>query len=171
MTRDELLERGDETVTIRQIVDRFDAVEEEYSGIPWTLTQIYTQIDMLVSEKPCGDCISREAVENAIKHAEVNFTVNSDIDFTKHKREVQEIVNGIIDAQIKALRDLPSVTPQPKMGHCKDCKYFEYDSVAKVNGIPLIVAHEICSRWGDGCKSKEDGYCFLFEPKTQEVKE
>ena len=48
---------------------------------------------------------------------------------------------------------------------CKDCKYFEYDSAAKVDGIPLIVAHEICKRWGNGCKTKEDGYCFLFEPK------
>ena len=70
-----------------------------------------------LEQEPCEDCISREAVENVIKHAEINFTVNSDIDFTKHKREVQEIVNGIIDAQIKALRDLPSVTSQP----CDDC--------------------------------------------------
>ena len=58
-----------------------------------------------------------------------------------------------------------------KMKRCKDCKYFEYDSVAKVDGIPLIVAHEICSRWGDGCKTSENGYCFLFEPKEEEGKE
>ena len=58
-----------------------------------------------------------------------------------------------------------------KMEHCKckNCKYFEYDSVAKVDGIPLIVAHEICKRWGDGCQSKEDGYCFLFESQESEV--
>lgn len=59
----------------------------------------------------------------------------------------------------------------PKTGHCKDCKYFEYDSVAKVDGIPLIVAHEICSRWGDGCKTKEDGYCFLYEPQERSGEE
>lgn len=53
---------------------------------------------------------------------------------------------------------------EPKTGHCKDCKYFEYDNVARPgNGIPIIVAHEICSRWGDGCKTSEDGYCFLFK--------
>lgn len=56
---------------------------------------------------------------------------------------------------------------QQKTGHCKDCKYFEYDSVAKVDGIPLIVAHEICNKWGEGCKTKEDGYCFLFEPQER----
>ena len=49
--------------------------------------------------------------------------------------------------------------------HCRDCKYFEYDHVSKVDGIPLIVAHEICTRWGEGCKSREDGFCFLAERK------
>ena len=62
-------------------------------------------------------------------------------------------------------RQTESLEQKPKTGHCKDCKYFEYDSWAKVNGIPLIVAHEICKKWGDGCKTKEDGYCFLFEPQ------
>lgn len=66
-----------------------------------------------------------------------------------------------------SIHKLSSVNPQGT-GHCKDCKYFEYDSVAKVDGIPLIVAHEICSRWGNGCKTKEDGYCFLFEPQESE---
>lgn len=60
---------------------------------------------------------------------------------------------------------------QPKIGHCKSCKYFEYDSVAKVDGIPLIVAHEVCNKWGDGCKTKEDGYCFLFETQERSDKE
>ena len=55
-----------------------------------------------------------------------------------------------------------------EFGYCKDCKYFEYDSVANIGEIPLIVAHEICNRWGDGCKSSENGYCFLFEPKAGE---
>lgn len=68
----------------------------------------------------------------------------------------------------KELAKLPPVTVEPKMGRCKDCKYFEYDSVAKVDGIPLIVAHEICSKWGDGCKTREDGYCFLFESQESD---
>ena len=65
-----------------------------------------------------------------------------------------------LDMAIKALE-------QQKTGRCKDCKYFEYDSVAKVDGIPLIVAHEICSKWGDGCKTKEDGFYFLFESQVE----
>ena len=83
-----------------------------------------------------GDAISREAV-------------------LKEFEKGTENLYGRIDA-------LLSVQPSHK-GQCKECKYFEYDSVAKVDGVPLIVAHEICNKWGDGCKTREDGYCFLFE--------
>ena len=58
-----------------------------------------------------------------------------------------------------------------KIGHCKDCKYFEYDSFANIDGVPIVIAHEICKRWDNkywGNKTKEDGYCFLFEPKEGE---
>lgn len=48
---------------------------------------------------------------------------------------------------------------------CKNCKYFEYDSVEKINGVPLIVAHEICRRWGRGCKASENGWCYLAEKR------
>ena len=97
------------------------------------------------------DCISRE---QAIKSAK--YIIES---------------NSVMKAFciLRMLNELPSVTPTERIGHCKDCKYFEYDSVAKVDGIPIIVAHEICSRWGDGCKTSEDGYCFLFEPQESEV--
>jgi len=78
------------------------------------------------------------------------------------RRVCDDELNEALDIAIKALEQ------QPKMGHCKDCKYFEYDSVAKIDGIPLIIAHEICSKWSDGCKTKEDGYCFLFEPQESE---
>ena len=89
-----------------------------------------------------GDLISRDAV------IEQTYLWSKD--------EFLRITNPF-DYLRKRIMNLPSVNPQePKTGHCKECKYFEYDSVAKVDGIPLIVAHEICSRWGDGCKTKED---------------
>ena len=113
----------------------------------------------VIAVVPCGDFISRQVVLDAIEDDNRNghyscFASNNDAQCFK----------GIIG-------ELPSVNPQEPIGHCKGCKYFEYDSWAKVNGIPLIVAHEICSRWGDGCKTSEDGYCFLFEPQESEVDE
>ncbi|MGJ1042639.1 hypothetical protein ACR77V_12440, partial [Staphylococcus epidermidis] len=99
-------------------------------------------------KEPCDDAISREAVIELCK----NIIDKSDL----------------VDVAYE-VRRLPSVTQ--KSGKCKECKYFEYDSVAKVDGIPLIVAHEICNKWGNGCKTSEDGYCYLFELKESEDKE
>ena len=90
--------------------------------------------------------------------------------------EIREVMSCDADAETKCKMISNILTAKPhyfekqesKTGFCKECKYFEYDSVAKVDGIPLIVAHEICSRWGDGCKTSEDGYCFLFEPQESE---
>ena len=92
--------------------------------------------------------------------------------YTKDKYEA-------LGMAIKALEQEPQETVTEfadrcrecgKMKRCKDCKHFEYDSVAKVDGVPLIVAHEICSKWGNGCKTREDGYCFLFESKEEGIK-
>ena len=64
-----------------------------------------------------------------------------------------------------AIQRILEGTPLPE---CKDCKFFEYDYVAPVDGIPLILGHELCKKWGDGCKTSEHGYCFLFEAKEGE---
>lgn len=50
---------------------------------------------------------------------------------------------------------------------CRDCKHFELDHWEKVGDIPLIVAHEICMRWGDGCKTSPNGFCFMAEKKKE----
>lgn len=81
--------------------------------------------------------------------------------------EVSKEVYVALDTAIKSLEQAPidgELEKELIKGHCKCCKHFEYDVVAMVDGIPLIVGHEMCNKWGNGCKTKEDGYCFLFEP-------
>ena len=92
-----------------------------------------------------------------------------DIDEELYKNSIVEryhaemgIGKSLLYALLKAIRN---GTP---LNRCKDCKYFETDVIAKVGEIPLIVGHEMCSKWGDGCKTKEDGYCFLFEAEGGE---
>lgn len=51
---------------------------------------------------------------------------------------------------------------------CKDCRHFEYDHLYVVQGIPVL-GHELCNAWGEGCKTSENGYCFLAERKTDET--
>ena len=54
---------------------------------------------------------------------------------------------------------------------CKDCKFFEYDHLMFTKDTILITAHEICTKWGDGCKTNENGWCYLAEAKTDGGKE
>jgi len=70
-------------------------------------------------------------------------------------------------AEIRAdIDDQPTVDAVPVV-RCKNCKHYELDSWANVNGIPLIVAHQICKRWGKGCKTDENGFCFMGEKVTE----
>lgn len=61
----------------------------------------------------------------------------------------------------------PHIKSMKELVRCKDCKHYELDSWANVNGIPLIVAHHICKRWGEGCKTDENGFCFMGEKVTE----
>lgn len=46
---------------------------------------------------------------------------------------------------------------------CKYCKYYEKDVWIKVDSIPIIGAHHMCRKWGKGCQTDPEGYCFLGE--------
>ena len=118
----------------------------------------------------CDDAISRKELLKAIDTWDKFGVDDTNSLFRLDNLSLPHYVPYIhYDDVVKCIKGMPSVNPQePKTGHCKDCKYFEYDSLAKVDGISLIFAHENCKRWGDGCKTKEDGYCFLFEPKESE---
>jgi hypothetical protein len=121
--------------------------EEEAKAYSKALDKMYKPTGFNVFNEPCDDAISR--ILKRMWNCRGKHTTSID------KVKMEQII-----------RDELSVTQ--KSGKCKECKYFEYDSVAKVDGIPLIVAHEICNKWGNGCKTKEDGYCYLFEPQESE---
>lgn len=88
---------------------------------------------------------------------DIHGDIEGDYELIKKYEEPQETVTEFADRCKEC----------DKIKRCKDCRYFEYDRLANVDGIPLIVAHEICKRWGEGCKTSENGYCFLFEPKEE----
>lgn len=74
---------------------------------------------------------------------------------------------GILDEKTpnhRAKIAIANGTPLPK---CKDCRFFEYDFIPR-GYSPLILGHEVCTKWGEGCKTREDGNCFLFKPKEGE---
>ena len=123
-------------------------------------------------QEPCEDAISRGELLKAIDTWDKFGVDDTNSLFRLDNLSLPHYVPYIhYDDVVKCIKGMPSVKQEPRTGHCKDCKYFEYDSVVTADGIPLIVAHEICSKWGDGCKTKEDGYCFLFEPIEEQESE
>ena len=110
-----------------------------------------------------SDLISRQdAIDAAV------FGITYAKAFNKDTGEVRELFKESNDALrdvISRLESLPSA--HTEIIQCKECKHFEYDHIENVNGIPLIVAHEICTRWCDGAKTSENGYCFLAERKEE----
>ena len=66
----------------------------------------------------------------------------------------------------QAVNELPVVDAEHVI-RCKDCKHFLENYWAVVDGVPLIVAHEICDFWGGGSKTAEDGWCFMAERKEE----
>ncbi len=131
----------------------------------------YSQAKFDLEQEHCEDCDVRNS------RLAIEATQKQSCDDAISRQEVLDEINRVGVKGFETYNDysqlfdfvdtLPPATPQPKIGHCKECKYFEYNSMAKVDGIPLIVAHEICNKWGDGCKSRENGYCFLFEPRER----
>ena len=104
---------------------------------------------------PIGtDYISRQQTKDAIE----KYLVGRNL-----------VTDGTMMARLinmSVIERLPSA--KPEIIYCKDCKHFEYDHVENVNGIPLIVAHEICMRWSDGVKTSENGYCFLGKRRERQ---
>lgn len=62
------------------------------------------------------------------------------------------------------LKNMPTIDAVPVV-RCRECKHFQLNSWGTVNGVPLILAHEICDFWANGCKTNQDGYCFAGERK------
>lgn len=61
--------------------------------------------------------------------------------------------------------DRVKIIKKGELIRCKDCKHFVQDVWGVADGIPLIVGHEMCDFWGDGCKTNENGWCFCAERK------
>ena len=93
-----------------------------------------------------NDLIERQAAIDAV-NSHFGFNIEEE-----YGSAVQEVING-----------LPSA--QPEIIRCRDCKHFEYDHPYIIQGIPVL-GHEVCNAWGDGCKTDENGYCFMAERRT-----
>lgn len=58
----------------------------------------------------------------------------------------------------------PEVVDTEPVVRCKDCKYFYYNKAYNIQGFP-IMGNSVCDKWASGCRTDENGYCFLGERK------
>lgn len=77
------------------------------------------------------------------------------------EENVYAFVKYVIAAN-KKISELPPA--QPECIRCKDCKHFELNKPYVIQGIPVL-GNEVCNAWGNGCKTSQDGFCFLAERK------
>ena len=70
--------------------------------------------------------------------------------------------------QISMAYVTPTTADVVEVVRCKDCKYFVLDWLEKIENISLITGHEICQKWGEGCKTSPYGYCFLGERRKED---
>lgn len=110
-----------------------------------------------------------------IDRDELLATLEQDINVSVTGEENMEAVRRCLQEILDDVKESPVVDAVPVI-KCKDCKYFELDHFdnfclptenGEVVTVPIITSHEICSRWSDGCKTSEDGYCYLAERKEE----
>lgn len=65
---------------------------------------------MQAIEQPCKDAVSRKAVLESL-NCEISGQIISGTDLSKYQRKFQEFGRMILNAQEKAIKELPSVTP------------------------------------------------------------
>lgn len=109
-------------------------------------------------------------LDETIKHTEEIAKLNRD-EYAEYGGELQLQCAEYHEQLAEWLKELKDYREHVIL--CKDCKFFEYDHFEKVhtgnsNYVPLIVAHEMCTMWGKGCKTSEHGFCFLAERKEVE---
>lgn len=136
---------------------QYESCAEQEQADEWQngYDRAWEEAEVFYEKEPCEDVVSRQAVVNAIKYAQVNFTINSTINFANYTKEVQAIVDNILSAQIKAINELPSVRPQEQTGHWEEIVK-EHKCYARDDTYTTTEYH--CSECGAEPFENEDGF-------------
>lgn len=90
--------------------------------------------------------------------------------YRKEKGDAAKIFNSAIDACQTIILDMYDNSSENVVSvvRCRDCKHFRLNVFGEEIGIGkpydcLIVGHEMCDAWSDGCKTDPEGFCFMGE--------
>ena len=79
-------------------------------------------------------------------------------------------VSGVIFYASDILYYLQKLADMPEIVRCRDCEFYTKNVFSSWNGMPVIVAHCMCSKWGNGCATDPEGFCFMGKRKEDEMK-
>lgn len=80
---------------------------------------------------------------------------------------IEAVISELEGTSLDGFENAPTIEPEQNIIRCKDCKYFHYDKPYVVYDIPVL-GHEVCDKWGDGCKTSENGFCFMEERRGEQ---
>ena len=80
--------------------------------------------------------------------------------------ETTMLINELVHKKIQMLLAAAPEEDAVPVVRCNHCKHYAEDHWAVVDGLPIIVCHEVCYRFcKEGNKVKADGWCFLAEKR------
>ena len=156
-----------------------DELDKGAWGVKWDKVLAKTMIESLPSAQPDRELIEqlrweRDTAIQQLKDLGYGFGEKPKTDDTISRQDAIDALLGItamkntipLDSAIFNIKRIPAADVV-EVTRCRDCKHFEYDHPYVIQGVPVL-GHLVCNRWGDGCKTDEDGFCFMGERREDE---
>ena len=123
----------------------------------WEILQKIKEAIEVLKQEFCEDAISRQAAIDAVKKNTFRLTFAEEQGCEGHVAwSAEAVYSDVIEG---ALLELPPVNPQPKTGHCEECKHFrKFPHHAGTLGR-CIQHTRLCT--------KSDWYCADYEPQER----
>ena len=112
--KERILKDGDTLLTKRDLLERFCEVDKEYNGSPWNLLQILTNINILIGEEFCEDCVSRKSLKHKLQERH-DFFVDAYGGFINLPQKDKARVDAIATCIAMVVNE-PPVKPARKKG-------------------------------------------------------
>ena len=76
--KEQILKEGSTLLTKKDLLERFCEIDKEYNGQSWNLLQILANINILIGEEPCEDCISKTKAQTEIEMNASRYTISKE---------------------------------------------------------------------------------------------
>ena len=77
----------------------------------------------------------------------------------------KSVIERVEKLEQKVAKSVPTVDAA-EVVRCKDCKHYLRNKIHVIDGIPLM-CNEVCIKWGGGCRTDENGFCYMGERREE----